>query len=271
MSDLHFYIDDSGTRSPDRKEVAIPPPRDWFALGGVLIRSEHERVAREMRATFCDEWNIDYPLHSENIRFKSGNFKWLKTLEKADQDRFYDGLGAMLTSLPVLGLACVIDRPGYNHRYLEKYGRQRWSLCKTAFSVIVERAVKLSMNEGRRLRIFPERADKDSDGKLKRYYTELREQGMPFARGGDAKYQPLRQSELFKTLREFRPKYKSSPLVQVADLYLYPMCRNGYQSYRPFGELENAGRFVDCSLQEEEIPLLGIKYSCFDLVHGKPR
>jgi hypothetical protein len=41
---------------------------------------------------------------------------------------------------PALGLACVIDRPDYNHRYKEKYADERWSLCKTAFTIAVERA-----------------------------------------------------------------------------------------------------------------------------------
>ncbi|KZX52335.1 hypothetical protein A3711_08560 [Erythrobacter sp. HI00D59] len=175
----------------------------------------------------------------------------------------------MLASVPVLGLACTIDRPGYNQRYFEKYGRERWSLCKTAFSVIVERAVKRARSDTRKLRIYAERADKDSDSKLRQYYEELRAEGMPFAGGGDAKYHPLSQPELKETLREFRLKYKSSPMVQLADLYLYPMCRNGYEPYRPFKEFQDANRLIDCELSADERPALGIKYSCFDLVNRK--
>lgn len=266
MSDLHFYVDDSGTRSPDRKATENPPLRDWFALGGVLIKSEDERDARALHSEFCERWQIDYPLHSENIRFKSGRFNWLKDLSPQEQDRFYSELGIMLTAMPVRGLACVIDRPGYNHRYFERYGRQRWSLCKTAFSVILERAVKLALQEGRRLRVYPERADKDSDGKLKSYFTSLRQEGMPFDQGGDPKYDPLTSAEFSRALREFRLKFKASPLIQIADLYLYPMCRNGYQTYRPFEELKLAGKLVDCHLSEGQLATLAIKYSCFDLV-----
>lgn len=266
MSELLFYVDDSGTRSPDRKGPECPPKRDWFALGGILIRAEDESEARQLHADFCGRWGITYPLHSSDIRFKQNNFAWLQTSAEGDVERFYEDLGETLTSLPVRGLACTIDRPGYNHRYFERYGRQRWSLCKTAFSVIVERAVKLALREGRALRILPERADKDADAKLKRYYEDLRQTGMPFAGGGNSKYEPLSQEDFKKTLREFRPKYKSSPMVQLADLYLYPMCRNGYERYRPFEELKSAMRLVDCELSTDDIPLLGIKYSCFDLV-----
>ena len=51
-------------------------------------------------------------------------------------------LTSMLTSIPVIGLACVIDRPGYDARYREQYGRNQWQLCKTACSIAVERAAK---------------------------------------------------------------------------------------------------------------------------------
>lgn len=271
MNELIFYVDDSGTRSPDRKKLKDPPKRDWFGLGGVLIRKEDEQQARDVREEFCAAWNINYPLHSENIRFKTGDFNWLKELEGAEQNRFYRSLGAMLTSLPVRGLACTIDRPGYNHRYYDKYGRERWSLCKTAFSVIVERAVKWARIEDRKLRIYAERADKDSDSKLRQYYQELRTQGMPFTGGGDVKYKPLSQPDLHETLREFRLKFKSSPMVQLADLYLYPMCRNGYEAYRPYDEFRAAGRLVNCELDDTELPALGIKYSCFDLVKRQAR
>lgn len=240
--------------------------RDWFALGGVVVRSEDEDEARGLHAEFCARWGIEHPLHSSDIRFKQNDFAWLQTAPANDVNRFYAELGSMLTSLPARGLACTIDRPGYNHRYLELYGRQRWSLCKTAFSVIVERAVKLAIREGRTLRILPERADKDADRKLKHDYDDLRVSGMPFAGGGNAKYAPLTPADFHRTLREFRPKFKSSPMAQLADLYLYPMCRNGYEEYRPFEELRLAKRLVDSDLSTDETPMLGIKYSCFDLV-----
>lgn len=271
MSELLFYIDDSGTRSPDRRLVANPPIRDWFGLGGVLVRQEDEASARRLHSEFCQSWGIDYPLHSENIRFKTGAFAWLKGVPEDERNRFYRELGDMLVSLPVRGLACTIDRPGYNARYYERYGRQRWSLCKTAFSVIVERAVKLAIREDRKLRILPERADKDSDRKLKQYFQDLRANGMPFSAGGDPKYSPLGQHEFESTLLEFKTKFKSSPMIQLADMYLYPMCRNGYHEYRPFNEFREAGRLVDCELSAEEAKVLGIKYSCFDLVENGAR
>src|SRR3990172_3378290 len=95
---LNFYIDDSGTRHPDR-HPGHSDHNDWFALGGVLIRESDEGDPRIRHERFCHE------------------------------------LERVLLPIHVLGLACVIDRPGYNARYEEKYGRMRWSLCKSAFSI----------------------------------------------------------------------------------------------------------------------------------------
>lgn len=234
-----------------------------------MVNSEDEQQLRDLHAAFCSSWGIDYPLHSSDIRFQKHNFEWLKGLDRRGEDRFFSELEQMLLAAPVFGLACVIDRPGYNARYREKYGRQRWSLCKTAFSVISERAAKRAMLAGKRLRIFPERSDPDSERKLRGYYNDLREQGMPFHEGGDLKYGPLGQLDLEHTLREFRLKYKSSPPMQIGDLYLYPICRGAYVNYNPLEILRANGKLIDQAIPEEQVAALGIKYSCFELVEKK--
>ena len=71
-------------------------------------------------------------------------------------------------NIPVFGHACVIDRPGYNHRYREKYGRQTWMLCQTAFAVVCERAAKQAIREGRKLRVYVEEGDKSADHRIPR-------------------------------------------------------------------------------------------------------
>lgn len=232
------------------------------------MREEDEQVARQARADFCARWGITYPLHSTDIRFRKANFEWLKSITIQQFERFHGDLAEMLVTMPIEGIACVIDRPGYNHRYLEKYGRDRWSLCKTAFSVVVERSAKVAISEGRRLRVFPERADKQADRWLKGYFNALRDTGMPFAAASSEKYGPLKQADLTHVLREFRPKFKSSPMVQIADLLLYPMCKGGYGEYLPHQILIESGKLIDCRLSQEECAALGIKYSCFDLVRA---
>lgn len=39
---LHLYIDETGSRRPDRKPNEQPPKHDFFAMGGLLINEEDE-------------------------------------------------------------------------------------------------------------------------------------------------------------------------------------------------------------------------------------
>ena len=114
-------MDDSGTRAPDRKPQPYKPGgRDFFALGGILINEEDEGSARKLYDDFCGRWSISYPLHSVEIRHSSHNFSWLRR-NTADYQRFMHDVTRLLTSMNVVGLACVIDRPGYDARYRKRY------------------------------------------------------------------------------------------------------------------------------------------------------
>lgn len=264
---FNLYLDDSGTRHPTRRQGKRPKHgHDWFALGGVLIDECEEECARQLHANFCSRWNIAAPLHSSEIRSKNEGFAWLRARPKEEQDRFYEELYGLMRDCPVLGLACVVDRPGYNSRYLDLYNQQPWSLCKTAFNIVVERAAKFAKSRGAVLRVHPERCNKQEDRFLKAYYDELRLQGMPFDTSNSSKYAPLPSDELAKVLYDFKTKNKSSPLAQLADLYLWPMCIGGYdKENRPFQRLLGDEKFVDCHIPSSEIHTLGTKYSCFDL------
>jgi hypothetical protein len=170
-----------------------------------------------------------------------------------------------------MGFGCVIDRPGYDHRYRARYGRDQWSLCKTAFSVLVERAAKYARTKDYKLKVFVERSDRIVDGWMKGYYEHLRENGMPFAAANMESYGPLGAAELKETLYEFRTKPKTSPIMQIADLYLWPMSVGGYHpSNITYAKLLEDQKLIDCHLQPDEISSLGIKYSCWDLVTVKP-
>lgn len=262
-----FYIDDSGTRHPDHK-VDIPHHgHDWFALGGVLIDDELIDTAKEQIARFRSRWPQlgDSPLHSYEIRGKHDNFAWLGENEDVCRS-FIEELQQLLFDLPVIGLACVIDRPGYNSRYREKYGRERWSLCKTAFDVVVERAAKLATGRNRKLRIYVERSSKEDDRKLQGYYDSLKNNGHSFNATTASVYNPLVATDYKNSLYEFKKKAKTSQLMQIADLYLWPICIGGYdKNNRAYTALTKAGKLIDCTLNKDELLERGIKYSCFDL------
>lgn len=263
---LNFYMDDSGTRTPNRKPLTYDPKvRDFFALGGILINEEAEGLARKLYSDFCSRWSISYPLHSVEIRHGTGRFTWLKR-DNTERGRFMHGLTRMLLSLDVLGVACVIDRPGYDARYREKYGRRQWHLCQTAFSIVVERAAKFARREGRKLRVMPERSNKSDDSRLARYFRELKINGPPFDGSSSAEYEPLTARELAEALHEVRFKSKSSPMSQVADLFLWPIATAGYDSSnRAYVALRNAGRLIENRLPAQTATTGGSKYSCFEL------
>lgn len=87
-------------------------------------------------------------------------FSWLKNPEKAVA--FFADLGKFLTSLPVTGIAAIIDRPGYIARYVEKYAGEPWLMDKTAYAILVERAAKFVRSKALTLRIFYEESGKDT-------------------------------------------------------------------------------------------------------------
>ena len=239
---------------------------DWFALGGVIFREADEQEIRDLHEKFCSNWDIDFPLHSSEIRAKANKFSFIGRLSKEDELRFYEELYQMMRSMPVLGTACVIDRPCYNDRYLEKYDpSKRWQLCKSAFSIVVERSAKFAIHHNAKLRIYIERGDKITDRTIKSYYDEIRSDGMPFAQATSSKYDPI-TADIFKdTLYEFRAKNKSSPLLQMADLFLWPICMGGYNDKcRPYARLSEDKKLLESALSPEQISTMGTKYYCFD-------
>jgi hypothetical protein len=269
---LQYYMDDSGTRHPDRKSGKRPQHgKDWFALGGILVNEEDETESRTLHSEFCRRWGITNPLHSVEIRGKNRNFHWLSQACCSTRNAFLEELYQMMRTAPVIGLACVIDRPGYNHRYLELYGRKPWLLCKTVFAVAVERAAKEALRRGRKLRVLPEKCNKVEDQTLKSYYNDLRSTGMPFSFDTSGKYQPLTPEQFGRALHEFKPKEKTSPMAQFADLYLWPIAMGGYRaSVRPYARLMNDGKLIECTLARDTWDALATKYSCFDLVQREP-
>ncbi|MFZ1180541.1 MAG: DUF3800 domain-containing protein [Herbaspirillum sp.] len=264
--EYHFYMDDSGSRDPDRNRAKNATGPDCFALGGLLINSADKETAKAVITDFRNRWAEmeGAPLHSYDIRNKSDGLHWLSKLSSDRNMEFIDDLTVLIAHLPIHVLACVIDRPGYNRRYMKTYGERRWKLCRTAFNIAVERAAKVAIHDQMRLRVYVERSDKTTETQFKDYFDELRNQGLPFDVDTSEKYRPLAARQLHVSLFEFRVKTKESLLMQLADLVLWPVCQGGYdKNHRAYQELVKAGKLLDVRCTEEN-GLLGIKYSCFD-------
>lgn len=90
---------------------------------------------------------------------------------------------------------------------------------------------------------------------------------MPFGGPDAAKYAAMSADEMRETLYDLKFKKKTSPMAQLADLYLYPMARGGYQpGYLPYTMLMENNKVIDAVISDEDRPHLGIKYSCFENV-----
>ena len=132
--------------------------------------------------------------------------------------------------------------------------------------ILIERVAKYAIRHGRKLRIYYEQSGKREDRRILSYMRDLRLSGMPFDRDRSASYNQLSASDFQGTvIGDPRRGSKSSTLLQIADLYLYPMAKGGYKSsYPPYVDLMNARRLIDAHLLSGEQFSSGIKYSCFD-------
>lgn len=261
----YLYFDDSGIRFPDKQQKPVRNDGlDHFALGGILLKKSDRSNIIEAYKEFRKKWRITYPLRSSDVRGKRENFIWLA--DEATHDAFFKELNTYLCDIPVIGFAAVVDRIGYNNRYEEKYGDRRWWMCKTAFSILVERAAKYADANGGRLKIRFEGAGKKEDRAIMQYFKDLKTTGMPFDTSTSSKYEFLKPEDFRRILWEEPERHtKKSPLVQIADLYLYPMVKGGYdKGYPPYRMLMENRKLIDALLPSEKIESCGIKYSCFD-------
>lgn len=262
--EVHLFLDDTGSRHPDRTPTEDRRDgMDCFGLGGVLIDEEDVRAIFDAHRSFCGSWRIDYPLHSHEIRGGRGNFAWLKNLERKIE--FLPALNDFLIGLPAVGIGAIIHRPGYVERYSVQYGDRPWRMDRTAFSIVIERSAKYARSRGRRLRVFFEESGKQEDRDIVAFMKELKGEGMPFSGENSLPYRGLMADEFRElVLGEPKRRTKKTPMLQIADLYLYPMAKAGYdRGYKPYRALMEAGRLIDAILPTEDRPLLGIKYSCF--------
>lgn len=264
---MEIYFDDSGSRFPDHKgEDTASTGRDFFALGGILFNTEDARLIASAYNAFRAKWEITYPLHSNSIRFATGRFTWLGALEPEKKQEFYADLDSMFAQQPLLALACVISRPGYNARYEKLYGERRWMLCKTAFAILIERAAKFADSRGRQLRVHFEESGQREDPDITNYQKDLKTSGMPFSTPTSSKYAPLGAESFRKILIDSPERHKKASLFcQLADLVLYPIARGKYEAtYRTYEFLKTFNKLVDCVVSPQEAEILGVKYSCFD-------
>lgn len=262
---ITLYMDETGNRHPDKKTDSSRAGRDWFGFGGILVKGEDNDRVRELRQDFANKWNLgENPAHFTDMLSENKKFSWLGRITQEKREEFWDDWRRVLCQSPVMGLGCVIDRPGYVARgYLEKHA-DAWRLCRSAFDITVERAVKIARLEGRKLHIVFEQ-DAAINETITGYFKNLKENGLGFDAANSAKYTPLTRLEFAETLGRIQHKPKTHPILQIADSYIYAMSRQAYEKkFWLYRHLRDAKRIADFALENEHLPHMGVKYYCFD-------
>ncbi|MFP5518054.1 MAG: DUF3800 domain-containing protein [Alphaproteobacteria bacterium] len=195
-----LYVDDSGSRLPDKRDPLQRNDKiDAFAFGGYMVKSEEIGIIINSVEKFKEKYGITCPLHSQKIRSKKDDFAWLG-YEAERAREFYFDLSELMTSLPIIVTGCVIHRPGYNAKYKALYGEKRWHLCQTSYKIIVERAAKISRFYNRKLKVLVEECGKIEDKSIRRYHAELIENGPGFDTEKSGKYGPMTNNDFSEVL-----------------------------------------------------------------------
>lgn len=265
MPTITYYMDETGNRQPDKKSDQSRQGRDWFGLGGFMIKNGDEAEAKRLHGEIVQKWNVRAPFHFTDMLAEKKGFSWLGRLSQLKRDEFWRDYKAFLGEVPVLGTACIIDRPGYVARgYLEAHPDTKWLLCRSAFDITVERAVKYALSQGSKLDIVFE-SDIAINDTVKGYFANLKLNGLQFDAGNSAKYMPLTQADFANTLGTIEWKTKSSRMLQIADSYIYAIARQKYdRNFGIFRHLRDTSRIINFALEDtDSIKAMGIKYYCY--------
>jgi hypothetical protein len=264
MAYYTFYIDETGNRNPDHKPDRHREHRDWFGVGRILVKGEDVEACKTKRQEFVEKWDVRSPLHMTDILGNHKNFSWLGRLPEETRHKFWGEYKTFLATVPAMGLACIIDRPGYVARGYLKDNPDRWLLCRSAFDISVERAAKIARKDGRRLNVVFEQ-DAGINQIIVGYFKNLKANGHGFHAGRSDKYGPLSQAEFAETLSSIEYKPKKNSMLQIADSYLYAMARRPYdRKFDVACRLRDARKTADSCLLSEEAPSMGIKHYCFE-------
>ncbi|MDJ0676324.1 MAG: DUF3800 domain-containing protein [Calothrix sp. MO_167.B42] len=257
-----FYMDESGSPKPNPKDST-----SYFAVGGVLIQHKDESSIRLQIANFKQRWGIDesVPLHGNEIRSRKKNFAWLGRISEDEQNQFLLDLTTTIVQCPIIVHGCVVSRKGYLDRYLERYGSNTWEMMKSAFSILLERVGKYVVLQGGKVMVYFEKAGKKEDNLITSYFNDLRNSGAPFSAETSAIYEPLTSNQMQQVLTGIEGKSKNNPILQIADLCLYPIAKSKDQPQnRAFQELIQHKKLIDAVLTPDNLEKMGIKYYCFD-------
>lgn len=272
MSNFTLFFDDSGSKSVD---IEKDPQSFWFAQGGYIIRNDNIEILTTNINDFIIKWTLKLgrsipPLHSNDIRRKKEGFEFLK--DPLTYSQFMGDLTQLISSAPIYIIGSIISRKGYlEYTSSQGYINSVWNYYDTAYPILIERSLKfINSIEGDdfNLYVVGEKTGKHEDKHIANIHDNLIKGHNYFKPETSSKYGYF--DDYFK-IKGLKFNNKSSKLLQIADLVLYPICQaiiSVNQSsgliYHPFIQLNDAGMLINNHIDFEQIKYKGIKYYCFD-------
>lgn len=253
IADYVLYIDESGSSHP---KDSYP----YFSMGGILLYHEDKKQIDRLVFDFKQRWNIGGPLHSHEIRHRINHFEWLKSSSSASE--FYEELSELIRDAPVIVVGCVVNKEGYFRRYEQQYLSDIWDMRKSVFAIVIERSVKvIDVLGGRRMAVRFEPSTSRFNNMLVEIHRGLVREGMPFDKTNSSKHRPLSRECLKARLADIQRRDKSSNLMQLADLCLYPLVRKiDNPDDKAYKILQSK---LSDNVEKNRADELGVKYFCF--------
>jgi hypothetical protein len=227
---FHLYIDETGSRHPDKEASTAKHGFDWFGLGGLLITQEDEATAKSKLATFVARWpQIRSPLHFTDIRAQKKGFAWLGNLKLEDHNRFWSDSARFSHQFRGRGLlASSIAQATSNGGTAKGEGTPNGSFAE-AHSIFWSTELPNTQNPrgGGCVSTMKERTLLPTR-RVHEYYETIKFSGLAFDESTSSKYRPLKQVEFQNVLLAIEGKDKGNKMMQVADSYLYAIARGSY-------------------------------------------
>ena len=257
-----LYVDETGTSLRSDSNSKYP----FFGIGGILVKRSDLATIATLRTNLNNDWPKinNSPLHSYELRHRTGNFRWLEKEPPGEQARFFQQLSSMIGRVPAIATACIVEKEGYFYRYQKRYGKHLWDMRKSAFSIIVERAAKFVDRQNESMEVCFERSSKVFDEMIIECYKSLIQTGSPFQRNYSSAYNPGNAAFFARVLAGVRQKTKKSPAMQIADLCLFALAQKKIDvNYQPYLTLLENNMVIDQHIPEADIYEIGVKYYCF--------
>lgn len=123
---------------------------------------------------------------------------------------------------------------------------------------------------GRKLKVWLEEHGKAEGRARLEHSADLKRDAMPFDQRPSGRYHPPGSDGFAEVLISCTRQQKSSPMIQIAGLMLFPVCRGCHdREHRAYQTPARARPLIAHPLRPDGEDIRGIRYSCLDAPEPK--